>query len=68
MAAKTVVPLAHESRSAIPTADAAHHLNRSAKTLRLWACKGWGPLKPLRVGGRLAWPVSEIKRLMGVEG
>ena len=68
MAEKTVVPLERESRSAIPTAEAAHHLNRSAKTLRLWACKGWGPLRPLRVNGRLAWPVADIKRLMGVGG
>jgi hypothetical protein len=25
-----------------------------------------GPVKCLRVGGRFAWPVAEIKALMGV--
>lgn len=67
MAAKTVVPLEQENRSAIPTAEAAYHLNRSPATLQLWACKG-GPVTPLRVGGRLAWPVADIKRLLGVGG
>ncbi|RUR65889.1 DNA-binding protein [Variovorax guangxiensis] len=65
MTAKTIVPLEQETRSAIPTSEAAHHLSRSTATLQLWACKG-GPVKPLRVGGRLAWPVSDIKRLLGV--
>ncbi|MCR6481156.1 DNA-binding protein [Variovorax sp. ZS18.2.2] len=66
MAAKTIVPLEQETRSAIPTAEAAHHLSRSTATLQLWACKSTGPLKPLRVGGRLAWPVADLKRLMGL--
>ncbi|OAK61703.1 hypothetical protein A3K87_20670 [Variovorax paradoxus] len=65
MTAKSIVPLEQESRTALPTAEAAHHLNRSKATLQLWACKG-GPVKPLRVGGRLAWPVADIKRLLGV--
>ncbi|NDZ11469.1 hypothetical protein C7T35_01515 [Variovorax sp. WS11] len=68
MVARAVIPLERETRSAIPSAEAAHHLSRSIKTLHLWACKGEGPLKPLRVNGRLAWPVADIKRLMGVEG
>ncbi|MFD2321941.1 DNA-binding protein [Delftia deserti] len=55
-------------RSALPTAEAARHLNRSPGTLNWWSCTGKGPIKPLRVNGRLAWPVPEIKRLMGVEG
>lgn len=25
-----------------------------------------GPLRPIRVHGRLAWPVAEIRRLLGV--
>lgn len=66
MTARTIVPLEQETRSAIPTAEAAHHLSRSTATLQLWASKGWGPVKPLRVGGRLAWPVADIKRLLGV--
>jgi hypothetical protein len=68
MAAKTFqpVPLAQETRAALPTPEAAFHLNRATQTLRLWAMRNDGPVKCLRVGGRLAWPVAEIKALMGV--
>ena len=68
MAAKTFqpIPLALETRSALPTPEAAHHLNRAQQTLRLWAMRNDGPVKALRIHGRLAWPVSEIKALMGV--
>lgn len=66
--ASTPIPLAQETRSAIPTPEAAYHLNRSKHTLRIWACKDNGPIKPLRINSRLAWPVADIKRLLGVEG
>ena len=59
-------PLAQELRSALATREAAHHLNRSPQTLRIWACRGDGPIQPIRVGGRLAWPTDEIRRLLGV--
>lgn len=54
-----------EPRTALPTAEAAFHLNRAQQTLRLWACLENGPLRPIRVNGRLAWPVADIKRLLG---
>ena len=60
------VPLAHETRTAISTAEAAVHLNRAQQTLRVWACRESGPLRPLRICGRLAWPVDQIRRLLGV--
>jgi len=66
MPMKTIVPIRDETRPVLPTGLAAHHLDHSAQTLRRWACNGKGPLKPLRVGGRLAWPVADIKRLLGV--
>ena len=69
MAAKTFqpVPLAQEVRANLPTAEAAHHLNRAQQTLRLWAMNdGSGPLRPLRIHGRLAWPVAELRKLCGV--
>lgn len=68
MAVKTFqpIPLALETRTALPTPEAAYHLNRATQTLRLWAMRNDGPVKALRVGGRLAWPVADIKRLMGV--
>lgn len=68
MAVKTFqpTPLALETRTALPTPEAAYHLNRATQTLRIWAMRNDGPVKALRVGGRLAWPVADIKRLMGV--
>lgn len=61
------VHLANEHRTAIPTADAAAHLNRRSQTLRNWACKGCGPIKPIKINGRLAWPTVAIKQLLGVQ-
>lgn len=61
-----LVPLERETRSAIPTIEAARHLGRAAQTLRLWAAYETGPIRPLRVHGRLAWPVNDLKRLLGV--
>jgi hypothetical protein len=68
MAAKTIqlVPLAEENRSALPTSEAAAHLNRAEQTLRLWACKEDGPLRPIRIHGRLAWRVADLKHVLGV--
>jgi hypothetical protein len=60
------VPLERETRAALPTGEAAFHLNRSQQTLRLWVKRGYGPLQPLRINGRLAWPVSELRRMLGV--
>lgn len=44
---------------------AAFYLNRTPQTLRVWACKGTGPLQPIRVNGRLGWPVDEIRKIVG---
>ncbi len=60
------VPLDRETRSALSTSEAAYHLNRAQQTLRVWACHEDGPLRPLRIHGRLAWPVADIRRLLGV--
>jgi len=61
-----LIPLAQETRSAVSTAEAAAHLNRAKQTLWLWACKEKGPIRPMRVMGRLAWKVSDIKRILEV--
>lgn len=69
MAAITFQPvsLELETRSALPTHEAAYHLNRANQTLRLWAMRdGTGPLRPIRINGRLAWPVSELRRVLQV--
>lgn len=60
------VPLDLETRAAVDTATAAFHLNRQPQTLRGWACHEDGPLRPVRVHGRLAWKVADLRRLMGV--
>lgn len=59
-------PLEQVTRPTVETAAAAYYLNRKEQTLRGWACLENGPLRPLRVHGRLAWPVAEIKRVLGV--
>ena len=59
------IPLEFETRAAINTAAAARHLNRQPQTLRVWACHDDGPIRPLRIKGRLAWPVSELRLILG---
>jgi hypothetical protein len=68
MTAKTFqyTPLDKEIRAALPTFEAAYHLNRAEQTLRLWAIRNDGAVKCLRVNGRLQWPVDQIKSVMGV--
>ena len=60
------VSLASETRAAVDTATAAYHLNRQPQTLRGWACLENGPLRPLRVHGRLAWKTEDLRRVLGV--
>lgn len=60
-------PLELVNRPAVDTAAAAHYLNRRPQTLRGWACMENGPLRPVRINGRLAWPVAELKRVLGVQ-
>ncbi len=64
VANQNFTPLALETRTAIPTDAAAHHLNRQPQTLRAWACLENGPLRPTRINGRLAWPVAGIRELL----
>jgi hypothetical protein len=44
-------PLDAECRTNLSTAEAAFHLNRAQQTLRLWAMREDGPLRPIRVHG-----------------
>ena len=59
-------PLELVNRPTVDTAAAAHFLNRKPQTLRGWACMENGPLRPIRINGRLAWNVSELRRVLGV--
>ena len=68
---QTVTPLVFPKledikRPTVETASAAFYLNRQVQTLRGWACHEDGPLRPIRINGRLAWSVSELKRILGV--
>ena len=59
-------PLEQVNRPTVPTEQAAYYLNRKPQTCRAWACLENGPIRPLRISGRLAWPVSELRRVLGV--
>ena len=50
-------PLKFETRATVDTNCAAYHLNRAPQTLRIWSCRSEGPIRALRINGRLAWPV-----------
>lgn len=50
-------------RDYLPTDEAARILNRSPQTLRIWSCSG-GPISPVRVNRRLAWPVAGLAALL----
>ena len=52
-------------RPTVTTDEAAHYLNRRPQTLRGWACHEDGPIRPIRINGRLAWPMTELRALLG---
>lgn len=62
----TFPPLESVTRPAVDTAAAAYYLNRKPQTLRGWACLENGPLRPIRISGRLAWQTQKIRELLGV--
>ena len=49
----------------LTTVKASALLNRAPQTLRKWACLEIGPIRPIRINGRLAWRVSDIQALLG---
>ncbi|RTL22973.1 MAG: DNA-binding protein [Burkholderiales bacterium] len=59
-------PLELENRPTVATDQAAYYLTRQQQTLRGWACREDGPLRPLRINGRLAWKTADLRRLLGV--
>jgi len=48
----------------LPTDAAAAAINRKPQTLRKWACLENGPIRPVRINGRLAWRVSDLQKLL----
>jgi len=57
-------PIEMETRSHVETACAAFHLLRKPQTMRAYACLENGPIRPIRINGRLAWPVAAIRALL----
>lgn len=57
-------PLELVNKPNVDTAHAAYLLSRKCQTLRAWACRENGPLRPVRINGRLAWKVEDIRRLL----
>jgi len=56
--------LSNENRAVLSTKEAAYHLGRRPQTLLKWACYEAGPIRPVRIHGRLAWRVDDLKRLL----
>lgn len=55
-------------RPLLSTQEAAQILNRKAQTLRKWACLECGPIRPVRIMGRLAWRTADVVRLIQCGG
>lgn len=51
----------------VPTEQAAFYLNLKPQTLRIWAMRECGLIRPIHIGKRLAWRVKDIKKVLGVE-
>lgn len=62
MAINELQPLAR--LAVLGTNDAAVVINRHPQTLRRWACLEDGPIRPVRINGRLAWRVSDLCDLL----
>jgi hypothetical protein len=60
------IPLEAEIRTHVPTDVAAFYLNRRPQTLRAWACLENGLLRPIRINGRLAWPMDKIRSILKI--
>ena len=58
-------PLEEVTRPTVPTDQAAYYLNRQPQTMRSWSClQPSGGIRPIKINGRLAWKISDIKALL----
>lgn len=60
-------PLELETRPTVGTAATAYYLRKAPQTLRIWACKENGPIRPIRVGAHLHWRTADIRKLLKVQ-
>ena len=51
-------------RDTLTTNEAAPAINRRPQTLRKWAALECDPIRPVRINGRLAWRVSDLRALL----
>ena len=66
LALTQMIPLDEEKRATLSTEETAAHLGLANQTLRMWACYGSGPIQPIKVQGRLRWPVKKLALILGV--
>ncbi len=58
-------PLEQVTKPNLTTEEAAFYCDRAEQTMRMWACKEpAGMPRPLKINGRLAWPVAAIRALL----
>lgn len=60
-------PLEALTQPLVKTEQAAHYLLRSPATLHTWsqaAPEDDVPMRPVRIGARLGWPVEQIRRVV----
>lgn len=60
-------PLEALTQPLVKTEQAAHYLLRSPPTLHAWAQaapEDAVPMRPVRIGARLGWPVQQIRQLV----
>jgi len=59
-------PLELETRPTVSTAACSFYLRKAEQTLRIYASRETGPLRPIRVGAHLHWKTADIRKLLGV--
>ena len=58
-------PLAQVTCPVLTTAEIAFYTKTQPQTWRAHSCKQTGPIKPLRVLGKLRWSTDAVRRLLG---
>ena len=59
-------PLEEVTKPLLTTDEYCHYSNYKKQTVWLHASTERGPVRPIRVGGRLGWPTKAVKQLLGV--
>ena len=51
-------------RDILSAKEAAPTIGRKPQTLHKWACQENGPIRPVRIAGRVFWRVADLARLL----